>query len=290
MITKHYKLDPVQLRDLDKLCHSCQKKDGNIVPTYPHLLSQMRSLPSTLLFYSKKKLAGFLSVFFFYNDACEISLMIAPSFRKQGLATLMLKEMLPFTMDPEIKTLVFSIPHHLNHDNLIEHHFTYQHSEFQMQRISKKPLLFDKENITVRQAFIEDIPALNSIDGACFNSSSKDMEARFKELLHHRDYQLYIAHKNGKPIGKAHIYFEQNTARFSDIAILPSLQGQGLGSALLAHCINTCLNRNIRHLSLDVETTNQTALSLYTRLGFDIINAYDFWSIPKINLQQIIGC
>ena len=89
---------------------------------------------------------------------------------------------------------------------------------------------------------------------------------RFHLLLNDTNYQLFIAQKGGAPVGKAHVHYQHDSTRLTDIAILPALQGKGLGSALLAHCINGCLSINRSIISLDVETTNHQALNLYTRL------------------------
>jgi len=119
------------------------------------------------------------------------------------------------------------------------------------------------------------------LDSACFPSSTHDMSKRFYRLLVDPHYKIFILHNNGVPIGKAHVYHPTDEVRLTDIAILPDRQGQGFGGYLLAYCVNHCLAAQQHLIFLDVETTNQHALKLYKRLGFHVINAYDFWSIPS---------
>jgi ribosomal protein S18 acetylase RimI-like enzyme len=89
-------------------------------------------------------------------------------------------------------------------------------------------------------------------------------------------------------VGKAHTRWQENEAIFSDIAIMPKFQSQGLGSELLATCINDALMQGKTKLALDVETSNHSALNLYTRHDFKTVNAIDFWAISPSQLRTIL--
>ena len=97
--------------------------------------------------------------------------------------------------------------------------------------------------------------------------------------MHSREYKIILAFKNNQLIGKAHLRWEKKSTTLSDIAIIPAHQGNGYGTALIAHCINHSLSEGTTLINLDVETHNLKALNLYTRLGFMIQNACDYWSI-----------
>ena len=286
MLTHHYQISTNELDDIDSLSLDCQRFDGNKIPIYKHLLIQQRMLPCCILYYDEKKLIGFLSIFFFYNDACEVSIMVAPASRRKGVATKMITEILPLIRSQKIQKLIFSTPFSKNKAWLANLGFSYQNSEFRMQRDSGERLVTNK-SVVVRMATDNDIPALCAIDSACFPAAPPPEVERFYLLFKDTNYQLFIAQKGGQPIGKAHVHYQHDGTCLTDIAILPALQGQGFGSALLAHCINSCLSMNRSIISLDVETTNHQALNLYTRLGFVINNAYDFWNISMQSLTKL---
>ena len=273
-------LNPEQLTQLKQLCSNCKQTDGNSIPIYKHLISQKRSTPCNLLYYRDAQLIGFLSAFFFYEEACEIALMVDPRFRKQGISAQLIKEILPLMQAKNIQNLIFSTAYGLNNHWLSAHDFVYQSSEYQMSRTENERVFADSKSIIVEVATPEDIKALSAIDKACFSSHVKDMSARFHMLLNNPDYTLFIARKDGVPIGKAHVYWQKSHAKLADIAIIPRLQSRGFGCALLAYCINFSLNAKQPNITLEVETNNQNALRLYTRLGFVMKNAYDFWTIP----------
>ena len=279
-LTRHHQLDQKQMLDLDALCIDCKNTDKNIVAIYKHLLSQNRLFPCNLLYYQEEKLVGFLSTFFFYEDACEIAIMVAPAWRRQGIATYMLNDILPRIDSQQIKKLIFSVPAELNNHRLPLQGFCYQSSEYQMLRQLPDPLLITNKELLVRPAVLADIPTLCVIDATCFTTPQPNMARRLEQLLHDSSYTLFVAEKEGEIIGKAHISWQQDSARLTDIAILPLFQRFGCGSALIAHCINYCLTTNHANIHLDVEVNNQDALRLYLRLGFIVDNAYDFWSIP----------
>ncbi len=280
MLTRTHQLTQQQLLELEELCCACKMKDGNTVAVYKHIINQNRPRLCNILYYHKKKLTGFLSVFFFYEDACEISVMVRPDFRKQHIATEMIQEILPLVQTENINTLIFSAPHNLYNPLLLAKGFCYLHSEYQMHHQENHPVSIDNPSLVVRVATARDIPILCTIDHACFPTPQPDLAMHLQNLLFDPNYRILISEFKGIIVGKAHLDLQPDVTRLSDIAILPQFQGRGLGSTLLAHCINYSLAADQPNLSLGVETSNQHALKIYMGRGFVINNAYDFWSIP----------
>lgn len=287
MITNLNQLNQHQLKELEGLMAICKKSDGSIPNTYTHILSQVRTLPASLLYYEKEELIGFLSAYFFYEDAVEIALLVKPSERKRGIARQLIESIIPIIEYHEFQRLIFSSPSHLNDPWLLEKGFTYLHSEYYMEREELNPLLDTNKSLTFRKADMNDIPVLSAIDKVCFPKHYVESVERFQHIIEGREYQIIIAIKNNKPIGKAHIRWQENGATLSDIAILPAYQGKGLGTSLITYCINQALIEGKPHLNLDVETHNLKALNLYSRLGFLIQNACDYWEINLKQLQKL---
>jgi N-acetylglutamate synthase-like GNAT family acetyltransferase len=293
MLTKNHLLNALQLDQLDKLLEQCKQHDGNSIPTYQHLLSIARSTPCNILYFDQGQLVGFLSLFFFYEDACEVTLLIAPAYREQDLSLQLLKEAAPM-ISKEIKKLIFSVPHKLKpslnfmDDSLLSQGPT--SSEYQLHRDGNEPLP-DSKKISIRPAILADLSFLCAIDSACFPAQQGDMATRFRELLDDTNYQLFIAQHEGVPVGKLHVHHEQmDSIRFTDIAILPAMQKKGFGSAMIALCINQCLAIHQSNINIDVTANNEHALNLYLSLGFEVINAYDFWCVSTDELKaKILG-
>ncbi|MFA5960680.1 MAG: GNAT family N-acetyltransferase [Tatlockia sp.] len=272
-------LDATQLQALMRLTKACREQDGALPSLYPHILEQKRQADSNLLFYAGDQLVGFLSCYFFYTDACEISVLVDPLYRKQGIAKQLLEASLPLLAAKQMERLIFSTPATQNEAWLSHLGFVYTNSEYQMQRNSYEPILLSRDRLETKKGSNADIETLCTIDALCFEKAQADMIARFNSILDNHNYTLLIALQQGNPIGKAHIRWEEDSAILSDIAIIPTHQRQGLGSELLANCINHALTCGKTRLTLDVETSNQNALKLYLRHGFKTINAVDYWEI-----------
>lgn len=283
------KLDEKQLKDLEDLQLRCKKKDISTPNLYTHILSQPRIFPAAVLYYKNMKLLGFLSAFFFYDKAVEVSLLVDPKARRQKIASKLIETILPLLQSQQLPTLIFSCPQKLNDNWLEKLGFSFMHSEYFMQRKILNPLLVSNHSLVFRPAENTDMPLLYSLDEACFGVKENADAHRFHNLIDNREYYVAIALVNNKPIGKAHMRWEAKGATLSDIAIEPSLQGKGLGSALIAHCVNYALSEGKSTISLDVETHNQKALNLYIRLGFSIQNACDYWKIGIDELSSKIA-
>ncbi|MFI4919223.1 MAG: GNAT family N-acetyltransferase [Legionellales bacterium] len=282
-------LDEHQLKDLEQLRVRCRKTDGSTPNLYTHILAQPRALPASLLCYEQGRLLGFLGAFFFYNDAVEIALLVDPELRKKGIATELMRLIIPLIQSVNFTNLIFSSPSKLNDDWLPNKKFTYMHSEYYMERKELNPLLENNHALVYRAATNSDLSILYALDEACFQKkSNNDVPDRFQHLVGNRSYHIVIAYQNNQPIGKAHLRWDAHGATLSDIAIMPSLQGQGLGTALITHCINFALSEGKPTINLDVETHNQRALNLYTRLGFAIQNSCDYWSISIKQLGLVV--
>lgn len=286
MINSTSYLSEQQLQDLEQLKAICQKTDGSVPNLYPHILAQRRALPANVLYYDQFHLTGFLSVYFFYDKAVEVALLIHPSVRRRGVAKKLIQTILPLIKSHSLNTLIFSSPSNLNDQWLTTAGLSFLHSEYYMERHDLKPLLEYKPNLTFREATINDIAVLSALDKACFPNKDANPVERFQQLFDDRNYQIFIAFQNGQPVGKAHIRWQEKGATLSDITVMPSMQGKGIGTALITYCINYALSEGKPHLSLDVETHNKRALNLYTRLGFVVENACDYWSISVNQVEQ----
>ncbi len=285
MLKNTNQLNAEQLEQLERLHALCKKTDGSTPNLYTHILNQPRAFPASLLHYEQQQLIGFLGAYFFYDDAVEISILVAPLYRRRGIAKQLIHAILPLIQSLNYNKLIFSSPAQLNNVWLFAKGFSYMHSEYYMERDDLNPLLDYKPSLTFRTATIDDLSLLCSLDEECFPDKQSDSLERFEHLIDGREYQIILAFQNNKPIGKAHLRWLPNGATLSDIAILPARQGQGLGTSLITHCINFALSEGKPHLNLDVETHNERALKLYTRLGFLTKNACDYWAI---DVNQLI--
>jgi len=279
MLIANHQLNNEQLTALDALCAACRIADGNVIPVYKNILSQQRDILCNILYYQEDQLVGFLSIYFFYEDACEVTLMVRPDYRRKGIALEMLSQALPMIRAEVKNTVIFSTVHTSESTCLKAKGLRYKSSDHEMIRSDHAPIVAKNSAIVHRSACPRDISALCVIDRVCFPDQDPTTSDRFLALLNDTNYSLFVACLGDNVIGKAHVGWQPHGAHFSDIAIIPDMQGRGFGQSLLTHCINHALAARKFNLSLLVEAKNKDALKLYQKLGFFISNACDYWAI-----------
>lgn len=285
MIIQNNQLTVLQLQQFDKLYDICQKVDQGSPAIYRSLLAEERLSKNNVLYYDNSVLIGFLSVYFFYENACEISVLVHPTHRRQKIATQLLQQIIPLLITNRIEQVIFSTPQFpIPTDHwLSDLGFHYLESEYHMERVDTKPVPMTSHLLDIRRAQIDDIPILAQLDQICFAANSQfHSQIPFASLLYNPDYLILVAHYLDSPIGKAQIHWQKKGPAFlSDIAILPSFQKQGFGSELIAYTINEALKHSKTTLALDVATNNRSkAFNVYQRYGFKTTSQVDYWTIP----------
>lgn len=75
---------------------------------------------------------------------------------------------------------------------------------------------------------------------------------------------------NNQIIGLGCFWAILEEAHLTVIAIKPDYQGQGLGQLLLCHLLEQAVRQKLERATLEVKISNQIALSLYKKFGFQI--------------------
>lgn len=282
MILQNGELTSAQLHHLKKLQAICLQEDGGLPNLYVPLLSKKRAIEANFLYYQEENLIGFAAAYFFYPDACEITMLIMPSQRKQGIGKVLLKQVLSFIASFHLEKLIFSTGNKHLQGWLSALGFSYYISEYHMQRRLQAKDLPPSSLLSIRPAILQDIPLLCKIDEACFPNNQAPMEQRFTQLLADSEYTILVALLQDKLVGKAHINWLAEYAYLSDIAVLPAYQQQGFGGNILDYGIYWALQKRYNLLALDVETSNKKALNIYLQHGFLILHTTEYWTItPK---------
>lgn len=277
-------LTQLQRQAVENLTLRCKKIDGNSIPVYGEILLQRRNAKSNILWYEGKTLIGFCSIFFFKKHTCEISLLVAPKYRRQKKALEMFKAISSIINHDNIQEILFSCPQGAGNTWLPKHAMYYKGSEYQMIRDSRAALKTTEHTFDFRLAHAADIDIICAIDGDCFSSNTEDMRAHFLSRLSQPHYLIFLMYDGEHPIGKAHLNQQSDTVYLSDVCVIPERQRQGIGKILMTHCINMMLRKGRTTITLNVETNNDQALHLYRHLGFTLKNAHDYWvmSVDKI--------
>lgn len=101
------------------------------------------------------------------------------------------------------------------------------------------------------------------------------------------------AWSDGCLIGLLAVYFsgdksEESTAFVSNVSIEQDFLGQGIASALLAHCIKRASTTGFRRLRLEVGADNMAARRLYEKHGFQVCTKRGEQILMQLNLLEAI--
>lgn len=78
-----------------------------------------------------------------------------------------------------------------------------------------------------------------------------------------------------------HVYSPQyKVAALGNITTHPDYRGRGLGRAVTAR-LCASLAENVEHIGLNVKADNQAAISLYEKLGFEVIGTYGEYMVES---------
>lgn len=138
------------------------------------------------------------------------------------------------------------------------------------------------ENLVLREITDADLPFLSDLYALSRavemapvpwpEQAKRDFLQQQFELQHsyyHLNYpgaDFLVIERDGQRVGRIYVYRSAGDIRLMDIALVPELRNQGVGSALLAELIEES-ERTGSSITLHVEADNP-ATRLYQRLGF----------------------
>jgi [ribosomal protein S18]-alanine N-acetyltransferase len=133
--------------------------------------------------------------------------------------------------------------------------------------------------LVIRSATIQHIPAIVTLDRLCFgelwtadgyareiNSSNSDLF--ILTVVDVAEATDRISQKRAKVIGIGCMWSILEEAHITLLGIHPDYQRQGLGKFLLVKLLQTAVNRQLTRATLEVRTSNESAIALYEALGF----------------------
>ena len=146
--------------------------------------------------------------------------------------------------------------------------------------------------LTLRPATEQDLPAVLAIyaqpgvdDGVMLPiDEARTIFARFSS---YPDYTLYVAERDGLVVGTFTMLVMDNlghlgapSAVIEDVAVLPALQGSGIGQAMLRAAFAKAQHKGCYKVALSAKLKRERAHAFYEQLGF-ARHGYSFLVDPR---------
>ncbi|MBZ9633255.1 GNAT family N-acetyltransferase [Clostridium sp. FP1] len=90
-----------------------------------------------------------------------------------------------------------------------------------------------------------------------------------------------ICFEQNNPCGIYELSIDGNTGWVDTLGIAPIYQKRGLGSALIVKCIKKLCEKNLDEIKLLVITSNDIAVNMYKRMGFEEESVFSYWFEKK---------
>lgn len=298
------RLNEKQLKKVRSLLDACQ--DYEPVTLTPPLTADScfdSGLPCFYLLYESNELVSFLSLFLpdqYYGEAMGFT---HPMARQRGYFKQLWNEALIRLEDYiEDMELLFVIDGNSTDAlaALEAMEGEYQYSEYIMEKdmAAEHPQnAFDARgsllHIRPVQPSGQALVQCAQIHEAIFADGRSASESFVREMFGTPDTVTYLAYyaappseqpsgthtekpETEHPVGIFHLTEWESGTYLSGFGILPKLQVQGLGTALL-HAIPVCLNAGHTTLSLQVGSLNEAAFALYQKEGFKETSHRDYY-------------
>ncbi|MRX72761.1 ribosomal-protein-alanine N-acetyltransferase [Bacillus lacus] len=124
-----------------------------------------------------------------------------------------------------------------------------------------------ERQISIRKMTLHDIDAVYEIEHLSFSLPWKK-ESFYNELTNNLFATYFVAIDGEKVIGYCGLWVVMEHAQITNIAVLPTYRGKGIGEHLLGNAMDAARNAGSDTLSLEVRVSNHQAQGLYRKLGF----------------------
>ncbi|MEK5186634.1 ribosomal protein S18-alanine N-acetyltransferase [Solibacillus sp. FSL R5-0691] len=122
--------------------------------------------------------------------------------------------------------------------------------------------------VQYRRMTIDDVQAVHKIELATF-PTPWTLDSFYYEMTENQYAHYLVAEDgNGEIIGFCGIWLVIDAAQITNVAVVQSVRGQGIGETLMREAMRVAKEANMDVMSLEVRVTNTVAQNLYRKLGF----------------------
>lgn len=257
------------------LIASCQAYDQTFREPYlSNMLNFNPNMPAFFLYYQEGELLGLLTVYADDEDI-EVSILVDPSHRRQGIARAMYRSFEKEMASYPIRSVTFQtervfLDHHpdlASHWDLVED----EETETWLGRDKTPYALDSRSDVKVLLAEPSYLDAIAQLHYQAFSDPEETLEVSRRyitEALEDSDSLLYILLKEGQVIGVCTVDLSGNNNYLYGLSVAEAYRGQGYGSYLAKSVVNQLIVHNDKSFQIAVEDNNIGAKHLYEKIGF----------------------
>lgn len=275
MIRFTNQLTDKERKEAKALIASCQANDHTFREPYlSNMLNFDPTMPTFFLYYQEGELLGLLTVYA-DNEDVELSILVHPNHRRQGIARALFKSFEEETSSYPIQSVTFQTEHVFleRHPDFISHWGLVEDAgtETWLRRGRQTYALDSHSDVKVLLAVPSYLEEIAQLHHQAFSDAEETLEVSLRyiaEALKDSNSLLYILLKEGQVIGLCTVDLSGNSNYLYGLAVAEDYRGQGYGSYLAKSVVNQLIAHNDKSFQIAVEDDNVGAKHLYEKIGF----------------------
>lgn len=275
MIRFTNQLTDKERKEAKALIASCQANDHTFREPYlSNMLNFDPTMPTFFLYYQEGELLGLLTVYA-DNEDVELSILVHPNHRRQGIARALFKSFEEETSSYSIQSVTFQTEHVFleRHPDFISHWGLVEDAgtETWLRRGRQTYALDSHSDVKVLLAVPSYLEEIAQLHHQAFSDAEETLEVSLRyiaEALKDSNSLLYILLKEGQVIGLCTVDLSGNSNYLYGLAVAEDYRGQGYGSYLAKSVVNQLIAHNDKSFQIAVEDDNVGAKHLYEKIGF----------------------
>ena len=257
------------------LIASCQAYDQTFREPYlSNMLNFDPIMPAFFLYYQEGELLGLLTVYA-DNEDVELSILVHPNHRRQGIARALFKSFEEETIYYPIQSVTFQTERVFldRHPNLASHWALIEDEETEtwLGR-DRTPYVLescsDAKVLLAEPSYLDEIAQLHHQAFSDVEETLEESRRYITEALKDSDGLLYILLKEAQVIGVCTVDLSGNSNYLYGLAVAEAYRGKGYGSYLAKSVVNQLIVQNAKSFQIAVEDANIGAKRLYEKIGF----------------------
>ena len=275
-----------QLKALENICCEADKIVLKLELEYKLSVAnndtKSREESNDYLYYIDGQLVAYIGLCSFGGQEVEISGMVHPDFRKQGLFT----ELFDLLKEEIIRRKPFDVLLLCDRQStsgtgfILKNKGVYKFSEYEMILDQSEYLEKNMHRglLKLRKASNKDADEIRRQNAIYFGTDIESVDMVLPEEEAKNNFYIYMAEVDGKIIGKTNINYSDGVAGIYGLGIIPDYRGKGFGRDLLNMSVEKSLEMKATEVMLQVEVENKNALNLYNSVGFKTTSTMDYYS------------
>lgn len=287
LFAKHF-LHSHEIAELEELVTLCASREHLLLPLDYNLLA-LSALPTDdlFLFYRNDQLVGCLLLDRYHSNMKEVTALVHPDFRRQGIFGELLAAARQECLSRGITHLLFVCETTSASGRALLQAIGAgrEFAEHRMVLQAFQPRFQHDDRLVVREALFDDRAELVEVLAADFEGDRERALQHILRAFERPNQRFYLASYGGDDLGCAEpvatLRIEETPREFGiyGVFVRPEYRGRGHGRQLIEEAIVFTHERSQKPIMLEVESNNFTAFNLYRSLGFTIDRTYEYYGL-----------